>query len=57
MKTNYQASKERARAIAIEYQAIDAPMSWGEIAELSDYLERLGRRFGLLREFRNNGVI
>ena len=28
-----------------------------EVAEIADRLERLARRFGLLREFRENGLI
>ena len=31
--------------------------SWEEVAETADRLERLARRFGLLQEFRENGLI
>ena len=31
-------------------------LSWGEEAILGDFFERYGKRFGLLREFRENGI-
>lgn len=57
--TNYQTRKAAARDAAIVYQqnAAEQSPSWGEIAEATAYFERLGRRFGLLREFRENGII
>lgn len=57
MKT-YQQRKEEARNRAIEwqYQASEENYSYGEYAYFTDYFERLGRRYGLLREFRENGI-
>ena len=37
--------------------AAEQAQSWEEVAEIADRLERLARRFGLLREFRENGLI
>lgn len=56
---NYQTRKADARDAAIVYQqnAAEQSPSYGEIAETADRLERLARRFGLLREFRENGII
>ncbi len=57
--TNYQTRKAAARdaAIMAQQEAAEQPQSYGEIAETADRLERLARRFGLLREFRENGII
>ena len=61
MKTpdEYRRRKEQARAAAIEWQRTfgDTSHSWGEVAEQAAKFERLGRRYGLLREFRENGVL
>lgn len=32
------------------------PMSYGELAIWQEHFERLGRRYGLLREFRENAI-
>lgn len=59
MKTNYAQGKERARELAQEWQRTfgDTSHSWGELAEDAARFERLGRRYGLLREFRENGIL
>lgn len=47
-----------ARDAAIEWQASQAPMSWGEIADAQAYFEQLADRFPELRdEFEENGII
>lgn len=58
-QSEYKRRKEQARAAAIEYQhrAAETSQSWAEVAEQAAKFERLGRRFGLLREFRENGII
>lgn len=55
----YQKAKARARNKAIEWQheASDQNYSYGELAYWGDYFERLGKRYGLVREFRENGII
>lgn len=55
----YAQKKEAARAEAQEWQArqFALVMSWEECAEASAHFERLGRRYGLLREFRENAII
>ena len=57
--TTYQRRKEQARATAQEWQRrfSDTSHSWGELAHDAQRLERLGRRYGLLQEFRENGII
>ena len=58
IKKNYQEKKEEARNKAIDWQrwASEVSMSWGECAYWGDYFTRLGRRYGLLREFHEEGI-
>ena len=57
----YQEGKTRARCKAIEWQIDyftgERSISWGELAEWQEYFSRLASRFGLVREFRENGII
>lgn len=57
--TQYQHRKETARQEAIDWQAnfADHNYSYGELFEFQSYFEELGRRFGLLTEFRENMII
>ncbi len=64
--TAFKASdKESAREIAISVQLMDTEtannggntMTYGEWAIICASLERLAHRFGLVREFRTNGLI
>jgi hypothetical protein len=56
--SKYQQLKEKAREIAIDYQldSADKDISYGELAEIGEYFYKLGKRFGLLREFRENAI-
>lgn len=57
MKTYAEKKAEvRERAIEWQYEFADRTMSWGEFAEETAEFERLGRRYGLLTEFRENGI-
>ncbi len=58
MKT-YQEGKEEAREEAKQWQRdfSETSHSWDEIAEKGAYFEKLGRKYGLLREFKENGII
>lgn len=55
----YQKAKERARNKAMEWQNdfCEHNYSYGELVYWQDYFERLGRVYGLTREFKENGVI
>lgn len=57
MKT-YQERKAAARNAAIEWQAqFDSrDYSWGELMMIADKFYRIGKRYGLLREFAENGI-
>ena len=57
-RKTYQQAKEAARLFAIDVQneISENSFSYGEIADISDILHALGRRFGLVREFRENCI-
>lgn len=58
MKKSYQELKEEARQKAIEWQLNDSdyPYSYEGYAILGEYFYKLGKRYGLLREFRENAI-
>lgn len=55
----YQRGKAAAREQAIQWQADfpDRSIPWAAIAAEQRHLERLARRYGLVREFRENASI
>lgn len=55
----YQQAKERARQAAINIQLIFSENSYfmGDLAYFSAYFEKLGKRYGLVKEFKENGII
>lgn len=55
---SYQEKKEAARQEAIDWQLNDSdyPYSWEGLIIIGEYFYKLGKRFGLLREFRENGI-
>ena len=50
--------KAAARTTSIEWQAAsnDAAVSYSELAEIGELFYTLGKRYGLLMEFRENGI-
>ena len=58
MKT-YKQRQDAARDAAIELQSklSERAISWQEAAEICAYIEKQGKRLGLLTEFRENGLI
>ena len=58
-KKTYQELKEQAREQAIDWQQWQSEknLSYGELADYQAKFEKLGRRFGLVREFRENAII
>lgn len=58
MKT-YQQMKEKTRNEAIAWQTAfsEESLSYGELCEMREKLEEKTRRYGLLREFAENGVL
>ncbi len=55
----YQRCKENARQKAIDWQrqSAEQSLSYSELAAYGDYFTKQGRRYGLLREFRENAII
>ena len=61
MKKTYQEKKEEIRQQAIEWQLSfsddENRFYYSELAYTCEYFEKKGKRYGLLREFRENGII
>lgn len=59
MKTHYQKMKEKTRDESIAWQTSlsEESLSYGELCEMREKLEEKARRYGLLREFAENGVL
>lgn len=56
--SKYQEMKEKVRNEAIDWQynAANVNYSYGELSAWYAHFERLGGRYGLLTEFRENGI-
>lgn len=54
----YQIKKYEIRQEAIEWQNTlnDCKNSYGEIAIMQNYFNKMGKRYGLLKEFKENGI-
>lgn len=52
-------SKEEARQIAIDYQtwANKRSMTYTDISQWQGYFETLARKFNLVKEFKENGIV
>lgn len=57
--SKYQSRKEKARQEAIDWQNDFANhnYSYGELFEFSEHFRKLAKRYGLVAEFRENGII
>ena len=57
--TYYQNRKEEVRQEAIDWQLDFENQNyyWSDIVYWGDYFYKLGKRYGLLKEFRENGII
>lgn len=57
-KTTYEMKKEMARQEAIDWQKdlFRDSRNYEDMQEAAEYFEKLGRRYGLLKEFRENGI-
>ena len=53
----YEDRKAFVRDTAVDYSYLtDARMGYGDLAEIGAWFEKYGRRYGLLREFHENGI-
>lgn len=55
----YKKEKEKARQTAINWQneTSQKTMSYAELMEISNYFEKLAKRYGLIKEFKENGIL
>lgn len=55
---NYQKLKEKIRNEAIDWQNdfCNHNYSYSELIAFRSYFEKFGKRYGLLKEFRENGI-
>ena len=59
MPNRYKTKKAAARQMAIDWQHSfnERSHSYEELAHAGTMFKKLGRRYGLLREFRENGIL
>ncbi len=55
--TKYQIQKNRLRDLAIHWQASTESLSYGELICWGNYFAKHGKRYGLLTEFKDNGIL
>lgn len=57
--SKYKRLKEQARIESITFQLKlqEYNISYSELACMQDYFYKLGKRYGLIKEFRENGII
>lgn len=59
MRKTYKQQQEELRQEAIEWQSDfgNHNYSYGDLVYWGNYFEKQGKRYGLLKEFRENGII
>jgi hypothetical protein len=52
-------NKQEARNLAIDWQnwQSEQSLSYGEVTNFQTYFKNLGKRFGLIREFKENAIV
>ncbi len=53
----YNKRKEEVREMAIDFSNYDGPISCYELMENQYKFEKLAKRYGLIKEFKENGII
>lgn len=55
----YAEKKENLRELAKESQILsnEEALSWGELAEMYTFFEKNAKKYGLIKEFRENAII
>lgn len=58
-KINKPKTKGQARQVGIEFQdwASNQNLSYGELSHYQNEIYNMAKRFGLIREFKENGII
>ena len=60
MKKNYYMKKKeelREYAINVQREIIEKDLAWWDYIDVIDEIEEKARKYGLLKEFRENGII
>lgn len=52
----YKEKQEYARDLAINFSYADINLSWDELNKVQNKFYAIGKRYGLLREFKENGI-
>lgn len=57
--SKYQIEKEKVRQKVIEWQHNfnNKSISFEELVYIGEHLEKLARRYGLIKEFKENGIL
>ena len=50
-------AEKRQEAIDMQNEISNESLSYGGLVIIQEYLEKIGKRYGLLKEFRENGII
>lgn len=55
---NYKEKQDYLRDLAIDYQYNFSSLSWsyGELLDIQDFFYKNGKRYGLLKEFKENAI-
>lgn len=53
----YQEQREELRQEAQEWQNAGAPISWLELAQKQKYFYNIAEKYGLIKEFKNEGIL
>lgn len=53
----YQEKRDELRQEAQEWQNAGAPISWLELAQKQEYFYNNAKKYGLIKEFKNEGIL
>lgn len=56
VEKDYKHKKDILREVAIEWQSGDFNYAWDDLINWGNFFEEMGRKYGLLTEFRENGI-
>ena len=58
-RKTYEGKKLVLRAVAVDWQSDFERFaySWGDLADWQSFFEELGKEYGLITEFKENGII
>ena len=56
-KERYYKNKNAIRNLAQTWQSSQEQKSWLEVAQATNYFEKFAKRYGLTKEFKNEGIL